>query len=181
MRTLIISDTHGSLPDVEQVLRVCGPVDRILHAGDVLYHGPRNRLPNGYTPKDLAEFLSGLEYISYVRGNCDAEVDRMVLGGVDMPEERLEQIGGLSIYLQHGHRMDETERVRRAKELGAKIAVSGHTHIAVLRMAGEVAVLNPGSTTLPKDNAKSFALLEDGWLFLRHAENGRIIAALDLA
>lgn len=180
MKALIISDTHGSLAEVKTIVERESPLATIIHAGDVLYHGPRNPLPKGYTPADLATFLQSLKNIVYVRGNCDADVDQMVLGLSEMPRERIVDLGSYRIYVCHGDRETATERLAAAKQGGAEIVVSGHVHISVLKREDGIVVLNPGSTTLPKDGTASYGLLDGHWLYLKAVRDGRILASIDL-
>ena len=79
MKIGVMSDTHGSLPYLEKALDVLSDCDILLHIGDVLYHGPRNDLPEGYNPKAVIEKINNLDNITIVRGNCDADVDQMVI------------------------------------------------------------------------------------------------------
>ncbi|HHU12220.1 MAG TPA: phosphodiesterase [Clostridiaceae bacterium] len=184
MKTLIISDTHGSLPEIETIFArehtAEAPLDFVLHSGDVLYHGPRNPLPKGYTPADLARFFSELPVIRYVRGNCDSDVDQVVLESGEMPKEQFVRIGSRLIYLTHGEHTSEQQRVSRARSKGATIAVSGHTHASVLKRTDGVIVLNPGSTVMPKDGTASYALLTDDTIYLKSVSDGRILASIPL-
>lgn len=185
MKTLIISDTHGSLPEIETIFErehtADAPIDLVLHSGDVLYHGPRNPLPSGYTPDDLARFLTGLPLIRYVRGNCDADVDQMVLESGDMPKELFVRVGACLVYLNHGEKETEQARINRARSKGANLVVSGHTHVAVLKKSDGVIVLNPGSTSMPKDGTASYAMLLDERVTLKAAADGKILASLSLS
>lgn len=144
----IMSDTHGSYPAWAAALRLFGDPEAILHAGDVLYHGPRNPLPSGYTPADLANAMRDYPgRLLITRGNCDAAVDQMVLNRKFLPCVSLEW-RGKKILMMHG---DNFPLFRQAALDGkADLAISGHTHVAsVIREKGTV-FLNPGSTTLPK-------------------------------
>lgn len=183
MKILILSDTHGSLPEVKTIVERESretPIDLYLHAGDVLYHGPRNPLPGGYTPADLATFLSQLPDIRYVRGNCDSDVDQMVLEAETMPRTAWIQFGNVKIHMNHGDRMHEDERIQVAKSEQAHLTISGHTHRSVLKRQDSVIVLNPGSTTLPKDGTASYAVLDGGWIQLKAVQDGRILASIEL-
>lgn len=79
MKIGILSDTHGDIVQTKKALKILKDCDYIIHCGDVLYHGPRNDLPKNYNPRDLAAYLSTLENIYYIRGNCDSDVDEMVI------------------------------------------------------------------------------------------------------
>lgn len=178
MRIGIISDTHGSLTGFEQALGYLGRLDLLVHAGDVLYHGPRNPLPEGYNPAGLAERLHQLPTpLILVKGNVDADVDDWVLP-YPLPPYALIQDGSIRIVACHGfqHGSDE-ERVAFAKRFGARLLISGHTHQPVLAETDRVILLNPGSVSLPKQDPKepTFALLEKGVLQVRSLRDGRVL------
>lgn len=183
-RVGFISDTHGSLPDTKRAMEILAPVQLWVHCGDVLYHGPRNKIPEGYTPADLAEFLSYIreDQLLYVRGNCDADVDEQVIGRPLSYDRRIIDIGSFRILALHGFLESEAERVRLAQDLAADLLVSGHTHRAVLKEEGGIAVLNPGSTTLPKDDAASAAVLDlrSGEIQVRSLDDSRVLMNLYL-
>ena len=145
--------------------------DRFVLLGDILYHGPRNDLPDDYAPKRVIALLN--EYaanIVAVRGNCEAEVDQMVL---DFPcmatyNELYDPATGHTLFLTHGHVYGPGlhNSVNNMPPLGAGDAmVYGHTHIKVNRESADVPgvwVFNPGSVGIPKDDSRSFGLYEDG-------------------
>ena len=79
MKIGVLSDTHGSLTYLEKALDTLSDCDILLHLGDVLYHGPRNDLPEGYNPKAVIEILNNLDNLTIAKGNCDADVDQMVI------------------------------------------------------------------------------------------------------
>lgn len=162
MRLGFISDTHGGYDETVFALeKLCG-CDQIFHLGDVLYHGPRNSIPHSYDPKKLAEYLKRRKDIIYVRGNCDADVDEMVTGQDLSEHERLVQVGDQTIYIVHGYQESASKRIKRAKELHATIVAYGHSHVKDLDEIDGITVINPGSTTIPKDGSKSCALWENG-------------------
>lgn len=162
MKIGIISDTHGSLDDFKNVMARLGDAEKIIHLGDVLYHGPRNPIPEGYNPKEMAKILSEDDRFVFIKGNCDAEVDQMVINKPINETESLIVVGDNTFYLHHGHRFTEEEMVENAKEYGANIVLYGHTHKKVLKYVDGILVVNPGSTSLPKDDSKSFAVYDDG-------------------
>lgn len=180
MKIGFISDTHGNLPWTEKGLSFLKDCDKILHLGDVLAHGPRNAITDGYDPKALAEILEFKDNIYYIRGNCDADVDEMVLDKDISNFEGVFEWGDLTIYAIHGYKENELSRLYRAEELGANVIVTGHTHIKVLKKIDDIVVLNPGSTTLPKDGVRSVAIYEDGIFKLIDIENGKVIETLEL-
>ncbi|SHH58356.1 phosphodiesterase [Thermosipho atlanticus] len=153
MKVLIISDTHGSLLFWNKIKDVANKVDEIFHLGDILYHGPRNPLPNGYNPKELAEELKKYN-IHYIRGNCDADVDLKVLGVQEMPKQIFEFFGDYSIFMVHGEIVenDNVNLVDIAKKHKANVLLHGHTHIPKIEEKDGVIIANPGSLSLPKNN-----------------------------
>ncbi|NLW42192.1 MAG: phosphodiesterase [Tissierellia bacterium] len=180
MKIGFISDTHGNLPWTEKGLKFLENCDEILHLGDVLAHGPRNAITEGYNPKALAELLEFKDNIHYIRGNCDADVDEMVLDKDLSNYENLFEWDDLIIYAIHGYKENELSRLYKAEELGANVLVTGHSHIKNLDKIDNLVVLNPGSTTLPKDGIRSVAIYEDRIFKLINIENGEVIKELKL-
>lgn len=162
MKYGFLSDTHGDYDQTMKALELLKDCDKVYHLGDVLYHGPRNDLPQGYNPNKLAEVLKGLDYISYIKGNCDSDVDEMVIEKDLQQKKRVEDLDGRKFFLVHGYEETLQERIDEAKELGADIVVTGHTHIKVLEEKDGVTLLNPGSTSIPKDGSRSVATYENG-------------------
>ncbi len=159
MKIIVVSDTHGSKSSWNEVKAYIEDADHIWHLGDVLYHGPRNPLPDGYDPKSLAEELRKYS-IDYVRGNCDADVDIMVLDLPEMSRVVEEFIGDWKFVMIHGDQLDESDEVGFAKYHDAKVLLRGHTHIPKIEKKEGVYIINPGSLSLPKGGfPKSFATL----------------------
>ena len=156
-----ISDTHGGIGETLRALEVLKDCETIYHLGDVLYHGPRNALPGDYNPKDLAAYLKERDNIIYVRGNCDSDVDQMVTDKDLTNKMRVLDINGLKTMLIHGYEETEFARLEYAKDSGIKMIVTGHTHIKVLDVKDGIILLNPGSTTIPKDGIASVAMMDD--------------------
>lgn len=179
MKIGIISDTHGDIVQVEKALKVLEDCKYIIHCGDVLYHGPRNDLPKNYNPKELAKLLSEKDNIYYIRGNCDSDVDEMVTGKDLSKKEQLFKFDDIKIYGIHGYEESEEERIKRAKEKGAKFTVSGHTHVKVLKEEDGVIVINPGSTTIPKDGSASIAVISEEDVRMIDIETGEVIDTLE--
>lgn len=175
MKLGFISDSHGGYENVVQALKFLEGSKQICHLGDVLYHGPRNDLPETYNPKNLAAFLKDRKDVVYVRGNCDADVDEMVTGQDLSNKSRVIAFDNYKFYLAHGYEETEEERIEEAKKLGCHVVVSGHTHIKVLKEQDGIIVLNPGSTTIPKDGTKSFALYENGQIELWNLDSKTLI------
>ncbi|MEG1602695.1 MAG: phosphodiesterase [Cloacibacillus sp.] len=159
----VLSDTHGSLPAWRKALALFGgDVKTVLHAGDVLYHGPRNTIPGGYTPADLASAINDFARdggaVKIAQGNCDAPVDKMILD-----PEVLFYISLLwndkKILMMHGDNFPLLRQM--ALDSKADLAISGHTHVgSLVREAGTI-FLNPGSTTIPKGRDPESAALLD--------------------
>lgn len=168
MKILIASDIHGSALYCEKLLGATERenADKILLLGDLLYHGPRNDLPDGYAPKKVIEMLSSLtDKITCVRGNCEAEVDQMVLPFPVLADYCIldsEEAKGHRIFATHGHHFNpETPPKLRAGD----ILLNGHTHVPACRDCGDFLYVNPGSVSIPKEgSAHSYLMLEDGKL-----------------
>ena len=160
MKIGIMSDTHGSLLYFEKALNVLSDCDVLLHGGDVLYHGPRNDIPEGYNPKKFIETLNKLENIVIVKGNCDADVDQMVIEHPIQSPYVMSQFGEIRIILNHGYIESEEEIIDKAKKMGGDILVLGHTHVKKLYMDDNLIVINPGSTSIPKDGSHSVAIID---------------------
>ncbi|NMD69807.1 phosphodiesterase [Bacillus sp. DNRA2] len=180
MKLGFISDTHGGFENTVQALSLLEGSEHIYHLGDVLYHGPRNDLPKTYNPKKLAEILRGRTDIHYVRGNCDADVDETVTEQNISHKSRIVSFDNIKFYLVHGYEETEEQRIEKAKELGCQVVVSGHTHVKVLEEKHGIIVLNPGSTTIPKDGSSSFAVYENGQIELWDIESKSQIKVLKL-
>ena len=160
MKIGVLSDTHGSLFYFEKALECLSDCDVLLHAGDVLYHGPRNDLPKDYNPKGLITKLNELDNILIARGNCDADVDQMVITHPIQGPYVLSQFGEVRILVNHGYVNSKEETIKNAKSMGATILVLGHTHVKELFVDEDLIVLNPGSTAIPKDGSHSVATIE---------------------
>lgn len=176
MKLLIASDLHGSAPAVRALaarIEAEAP-DRIALLGDLLYHGPRNDLPVGYAPKEVIGLLNGLaERIVAVRGNCDAEVDQMVLGFPCMADYALVEADGRLLYLTHGHLPGMSPDDPPSLAPGSAL-LTGHTHVKTLDERDGVLYVNPGSTSIPKDGSASYAVYENG-AFMLKALDGTVV------
>lgn len=183
MRIGIISDTHGDAAAWEQALANCFQgCEMIIHAGDVLYHGPRNPISAAYAPKDLAELLRQSPVpLLIARGNCDAEVDAMVLN-LPLPEQVVFQMGKHRLIAQHGHRLAEGEAPVLAAYYRADLWITGHTHVPVLRAREGRIFLNPGSPSLPHSGPlgqlKTVALADDRGVQLLALATGEVLQEL---
>ncbi|MCD6287476.1 MAG: phosphodiesterase [Candidatus Hydrogenedentes bacterium] len=146
----IISDTHGSLTAWTQAVN--GPFaecDLIVHAGDVFYHGTRNPMPDGYDTLGLAESMMACSTrIVIARGNCDSEVDQMVLGiPISAPFAEV-SCGGGTILVQHWQRGGQDEMKDIIERFRPRVFVTGHTHVPGLCVSGQTLIVNPGSPSL---------------------------------
>lgn len=151
MKIIFISDIHGVPSALEKALKLAEQLcpDRIALLGDLLYHGPRNGVPNAYDPVQVAKMLNPLrEKIIAVRGNCDAEVDQMMLEFPIMGDSALLDAGNKIFYLTHGHLWNEHHLPPLPRNT---VFASGHTHIPENRIAENGLIFfNPGSISLPK-------------------------------
>ncbi|MDE7163196.1 MAG: phosphodiesterase [Clostridia bacterium] len=160
MKLLIASDIHGSAKWCEKLVSAFDRegANRLVLLGDILYHGPRNPLPDEYSPKDVCAMLNPLaNRITAVRGNCDSEVDQMVLDFNISSDYAEIWDGAVKITLSHGH--------RPVPPLGAgDYYITGHTHVPLNCVEKEGYIhLNPGSVSLPKENSEhGYILYENG-------------------
>ena len=184
MKFLIASDLHGDLAAVNRLLEVfrLEGADRLVLLGDLLYHGPRNDLPKGYDPKGVIAALNGLKgQILAIRGNCDTEVDQMVLefpiladyAVLSLPCDRL-------VYLTHGHRYNEEVPMPMGER---DVMLHGHTHVAgATKCVGGQLCLNPGSVSIPKGGTEPCYLLLEGNTFTQKTlADQRILDAFDIS
>lgn len=169
MKWLIASDIHGSAYWCERMLELFKreKADVLVLLGDILYHGPRNELPRDYNPKKvialLNDFANGTPYeephrILCVRGNCDAEVDQMVLGFPIMADYGVIELGGRFVYLTHGHVYGEDNPPKLRK---GDILIQGHTHVQRCVEKDGVLFLNPGSVSIPKGDGYNGCIVFD--------------------
>lgn len=165
MKIGVISDTHGDAASWRRVMEgIFDGVDLIIHAGDILYHGPRNPLVEGYNPQELAGLINSCPVpVLFARGNCDAEVDQLLLDYPILAPYAFLQIGQFRIMAHHGDGLDREEMLRLAGRYRADLFISGHTHVPVLEKEGGVVLLNPGSPSLPKGDGGSTVALLDGY------------------
>ena len=150
MKLFIASDIHGSAFYCNKMLEAYREenADRLILLGDILYHGPRNDLPDGYDPKLVIELLNPLAAeILCVRGNCDTEVDQMVLEFPILQEQALIYADGLTFLAAHGHK-------EAPKMTKGTILLNGHTHVPVYEKKDSFIRINPGSVSIPKENSE---------------------------
>jgi hypothetical protein len=155
MKIGLVSDTHGSVKGFRKALE--GPfrdVGMILHAGDVLYHGPRNPLADGYNTSALAEQINGLAVpIMIARGNCDADVDQLVLNTPLLSPYAFLQIDGKSILVVHGEGKSDRDLQVLVARFAISVLVHGHTHVPRIKKAGDGLIVNPGTPTIPNPSS----------------------------
>ena len=164
MKLFIASDIHGSAYYAEKMIdafkkELCG---KMVILGDILYHGPRNDLPKDYNPKKVIDMLNGMsDEILCVRGNCEAEVDQMVLDFPIMAEYAVFYVKNRMIFATHGHIYNENA-LPKLKE--GDILLHGHTHVPVCRelCSGKYIYMNPGSVSIPKENSEhGYMIIDD--------------------
>jgi putative phosphoesterase len=182
MTILFMSDVHGCTESLE---RLGQHIDRLrpdclVLLGDALYHGPRNPLQAGYSPPAAVELLNAWrERIIAVRGNCDCEVDQMLLNFPIMADYAQLMVDGQRFFLTHGHLWCP----QQPPPLSAgTVFAYGHSHLPHLeRLSSRLVAFNPGSLSLPKGgNPASFGLYEQGRLSINNLRNGECMAAMDL-
>lgn len=164
MRLLIASDIHGSLAKAKafsEKVREMNP-GMVILLGDILYHGPRNPLPDNYAPAEVVKILSELPVpIAAVRGNCDAEVDEIVLPFHLADSSWIIDDGFRRILVIHGHQLEINGGPMKSPDQVA--ILSGHTHVPTAEKRDGTHFWNPGSTSLPKQNyPHSFGCYEKG-------------------
>ncbi len=162
MKLFIASDIHGSAywcgRMIEEIQKE-NP-DRVILLGDLLYHGPRNDLPRDYAPKQVIPMLSGIkEKIIAVRGNCEAEVEQMVMPGPCLADYAELLVDGKIFHLSHGHHQNP-QNLPPLPE--GSVFLFGHTHVKLDEVVDGVRCLNPGSVSIPKDGSHSCLIYENG-------------------
>lgn len=178
MKYLLVSDIHGCLPALDQVLDFYDRehYDMLCILGDILNYGPRNSIPEGIDPKGIVNRLNARkDSIIAIRGNCDAEVDQMLLEFPIMADYALIVDGGRRLFLTHGHVYNEQNR----PTLKHDIFVYGHTHLWKLEPTDDGGIVcNLGSITFPKGgNEPTFATCDDGTLSIRRMD-GSVVKSL---
>ncbi len=165
MKLLIASDIHGSARWCRKLLEAWDREnpDRVVLLGDLLYHGPRNDLPEEYCPKEVLRMLNERrEQILCVRGNCDTEVDQMVLEFPLMADYALVCADGCRMYATHGH-VYHPDRLPPLRE--GDVLLYGHTHVPAAETRSGILCLNPGSVSIPKANSPRGYMVFDSGVF----------------
>lgn len=182
MKWMIASDLHGSAYYCRKMLEAFERerADRLFLLGDLLYHGPRNDLPREYAPKEVIPLLNGKkEKLFCVRGNCDAEVDQMVLEFPVLADYAVLPVGQRLIYATHGH----IYHVKNLPPLApGDVLLHGHTHVPAWTEFGQGNLyLNPGSVSIPKENSPhSYMTLEGNTMQLKELESSAVFHELTL-
>ena len=185
MKIMFASDIHGSAYYCRKMLDIYSEsgAGRLVILGDLLYHGPRNDLPREYAPKEVIAMLNPLKNQIYaIRGNCDTEVDQMVLEFPILADYGLLGLEGEGFYATHGHVYNQ-DRLPPLQD--GDILIHGHTHILkaeTIEAEGgrHITVLNPGSVSIPKGgNPNTYAVLENGVFSIRTLE-GEVVKELKL-
>ena len=159
---LIASDLHGSAYYCRELLAAFERegANKLLLLGDVLYHGPRNDLPRDYAPKQVIEMLNAIkEKLLCVRGNCDTEVDQMVLNFPVLADYAVLVAGERMIYATHGHVYNEQKLPPLQK---GDVLLHGHTHVPKCTEHEDYLYINPGSVSIPKENSPHGYLILEG-------------------
>ncbi|MGG5837609.1 phosphodiesterase [Huaxiibacter chinensis] len=181
MKLMFASDIHGSLPATERVLSLFAEsgAEWLVILGDVLNHGPRNALPEGYAPAQVAEILNTCaERIIAVRGNCDSEVDQMLLRFPMTAPWQQVLLEKRRLFLTHGHLFSPTHLPPLT---AGDVLVYGHTHIPVAEKQGEIFHFNPGSVSIPKGGfTPSYGMLEDNHLRVIALNDQQVIAQVSI-
>ena len=163
MKLMIASDIHGSAYYCKALLEAFEreQADRLLLLGDILYHGPRNDLPRDYAPKEVIAMLNNIkDRLFCVRGNCDTEVDQMVLHFPILADYCILPVGKRLIYATHGHNFNMNALPPLQP---GDILLHGHTHIPAWEGFGNGNLyLNPGSVSIPKAGShNSYMILNE--------------------
>jgi len=175
MKLMIASDIHGSEYYCEKLLDRYREekADKLILLGDILYHGPRNDLPKGYNPKGVIQLLNQRkEEILCVRGNCEAEVDQMVLEFPVLSDSMILYLDNRMVFATHGHVFNK-ENLPKLKK--GDILLHGHTHVQALEECNGYLYLNPGSVSIPKNgNEHSYMVYENATYTIKNLEGKEI-------
>lgn len=174
MKWMIASDIHGSAKWCRELLAAFDreQADRLLLLGDILYHGPRNDLPEEYAPKEVIALLNARkDRLACVRGNCDCEVDQMVLEFPVLADYCLLPVGKHLVYATHGHVYNESNL---PPLMPGDILLHGHTHIPCCNRHETYTYLNPGSVSIPKEQSPHGYMILEGTKFTWKTMEGKV-------
>ena len=171
MKLMVASDIHGSAFYCRKLMESYREekAEKLILLGDLLYHGPRNALPKEYNPPAVIEMLNEIaDEILCVRGNCDSEVDQMVLNFPILSDSLLLWLNGHLVYCTHGH-IYHTEALPKLHP--GDVLIHGHTHVKGMKDYGTYKWINPGSVSIPKDGTEhSYLIYENGEFIVRSFE-----------
>ncbi len=180
MKIMFLSDIHGSAKYTKLALEKFEEekADKLVLLGDLMYHGPRNPLSEEYNPKEVAEILNRYkEKIIAIRGNCDSEVDQMLLEFPIMSDYTEILFNEVKIFATHGHIYNKENMPKLNK---GDIFIHGHFHIPMVEVFKDVYYFNPGSITLPRENSKnSYAILDENLFVIKDLE-GNVVKKIEL-
>lgn len=179
MKIGIISDTHGSAYFLNKALERIGKADYIIHCGDVLPKGFMS-IEGGYDQEALSLMIRQMDNIYLIKGNGDLMEYETKLGHRLHHPELYVEIGNYKFYVTHGHIHSPMGMIMRAKELGSNILCYGHSHQKVLDKDESLVIINPGSTTSPRDGSRSCAILEDDLVKVINIETGEVLGEMGL-
>ncbi len=175
MKIMFLSDIHGSLKYAKLGIDKFEEekADKLVLLGDLMYHGPRNTLPDEYNPKEVADLLNQYKNrILAIRGNCDSEVDQMLLEFPIMSDYAEILLNEYKIFVTHGHIYDKENMPLLNK---GDVFIHGHFHLPMAEKLGDIYYLNPGSISLPKENNKnSYGILENNNFIIKDLEGNTI-------
>jgi uncharacterized protein len=180
MKLFFMSDIHGSVFWLKKALKQFDHehAEQLILLGDLLYHGPRNPLPEQYDTQEVAALLNQYKHkIVAVRGNCDAEVDQLMLEFPMMADYSVLLFEGRKIFLKHGHLFDFDHLPALS---AGDVFMQGHTHLPVAEKRGDIFIVNPGSVALPKNNnPHTFGILENNVFQIKDTD-GTVVKTLSL-
>lgn len=178
MKLMFASDIHGSLFYLEELMKMYEKEkpDKLILLGDLLYHGPRNDLPKNYNPKAVISILNNIkDELLCVRGNCEAEVDQMVLDFPVLAEYMIMYIEGKMLFITHGHNFNKNNLPPLKS---GDILIHGHTHIQAMEKIDKGCFyINPGSVSIPKENNKnSYMIYENSNFTIKDFDGNKIMS-----
>lgn len=165
MKIMVASDIHGSAYYCKKMIEAyeASGAKKLLLLGDILYHGPRNDLPKDYNPKKVIQMLNSIsKEILCVKGNCDSEVDQMVLDFNIMADYAILFEKKRMIFATHGHVFNK-DNIPSLKD--GDILLHGHTHVPVCQAVGRINIMNPGSVSIPKEGSWHGYMIIDGSVY----------------
>ncbi len=176
MKLMFASDIHGSFTYCEKMMEryFAEKCDKLILLGDILYHGPRNDLPDGYAPKKVAALLNeNKKEILCVRGNCEAEVDQMMLEFPVLADYMILYLCEKMAFVTHGHQFN-TSNPSMLKD--GDILIHGHTHVLKAENCDNYVYINPGSVAIPKEgNKHSYMVFQDNTFIIKSLDGEEIL------